>query len=668
MSTLSRREFLRISALSAAGIAVAACTQAPSAEPTEQGAQAPTATPQAAAATATPKPAEPTSNEPPILAAMVQGGQLPPMAERVPEDALVVGPGVLIPADLVDWQVGQYGGTMRFCTARTDVCAELYDANAEPELMAPGKLIAASRDEITPNLFKGFEVDADQKGITWHMRKGVKWSDGEPCTTGDVQFWYNDVLLNEEITPIPGKRYKAEAKATGDVMNLEVVDDYTFKTTFAAPGLAIVSNSSAYSDNWNNIMRPAHYMKQFHKNYANAEDLKKMLDEAKLPEAEWFRYYNQREEGTLGWTNVKCVDPNYPHLSPWKLDNVGTGVVTWNRNPYYWKVDNAGNQLPYIDQDRVEIVSNTEAVTMKILAGEVDWAREYASMVNYSLYKENEAKGGYQVNITDMHVAPLQVAFNFTYPDENWRKVVRDVRFRKALNMAIDHQKVVDTIYQGFGTPPTEITGLSYDPEGAKKLLDEMGMDQMDADGYRLGPDGKTFVFPLEVSKGYTPEQTPLCELLVEYWQDIGIKTDFKEVEATLYGTRNTGNDLFVSMGWAHTSYWRNAPRSSDFSPNTSRLWVQWHDTQGQEGEEPEPWAKRIWEIADQADTFLLSAEETKKIQDELWQLLKDNLPFVMPIDNAVYPLLGSTRLGNVPTKGWAIVASFTQEEFFFKA
>lgn len=661
MSQLSRREFLRLSALAAAGMAVVACakTQAPTAVVETKATQAP----------ATPKPEEKAAApEAPMLTELVSAGKLPALEERLPQEVMVIDAGTLIPADMVEWEVGKFGGTMRLCTARTDVCAEMYDANAEPMMIAPGKLTAASPEEIKPNLFKGFEVSDDQKTITWYMRKGLKWSDGEPCTSDDVKFWYEDVLLNTEITPTPGSGYKSRSQPAGELMKLEVVDDYTFKCIFAEPGLHMLRNFSGYSANWNSIMRPAHYMKQFHKNYANAEELKKLLDEAKLPESEWFRYYGQREEGNLGWTNVKSLDPLYPHLSPWFVENLSASMATWTRNPYYYKVDTAGQQLPYIDKERAEIVTNTEAVTMKILAGEVDWGREYASMVNYPLYKENEAKGGFQVNITQMHVAPLQIAFNFTNPDDNYRTVIRDVRFRKAMNMAIDHQKVVDTIYQGFGTPPTEITGCPYDPEGAMKLLDEMGMDKKDADGNRLGPDGKTFVFPLEVQKGYTPEQTPLCELLVEYWADIGIKTDFKEVEATLYGTRNTNNDLFVGVGWAHTSFWRTAPTGSDYTPGWTRLWSLWYSTQGKEGEEPEPWARRLWEITDQANSFLLDANGVKQISDEMFAILKEQVPFIMPIDNAVYPLLGSTKLGNVPNKGWAIVASFTQEEFFFKS
>jgi peptide/nickel transport system substrate-binding protein len=665
MNEISRREFLRISTLAAAGVAVVACAKPaePTAPPAEEKPKEKTE--EKAAPTPVPE-TEAESLEAPMLAEKVTAGSLPPLEERVPADPMTISAGTLMPTDMVDWAPGTFGGTMRFCTARTDVCAELYDANCEQPLQTPGKLIAGSADEVKPCLFKAFEISDDQTSITWYMRKGLKWSDGEPCTTEDVRFQFEDVAFNEVISPTISRDYRSRRLATGEVMDFEVVDDYTFTTTFAEPGLHLISLRSGYSANWHTFMRPFHYMKQFHKDYADPTEFKAMLDEAQLPEAEWNNFYNQKDDGTKTWVNITSQDTEYPRVSAWVLENVGTGVTTWTRNPFYFKVDDTGQQLPYIDQERIEFVSNSEAVTMKILAGEVDWAREYASMVNYPLYKENEAKGGFQVNITQMHVAPLQVAINYTNPDENWRNTVGDVRFRKAINMAIDHQKIVDTVYQGFGTPPTEVLGIEYDPDGANALLDEMGMDQRDADGWRIGLDGNTFVFPLEARQGYTPEQDAVCELLVEYWQDVGIKTDFKNIEATLYNTRSTNNDLFVDIHWAHTSFWRNAPRNSDFLPAEARLWDQWHATQGEEGEEPPDWAKELWEIADAADTFLLSEDEISEKGDRMFEILREQVTTIIPIDNAVYPLIGSTKLGNVPHTGWAIVASFNQEQFYF--
>ena len=661
---ITRRQFLHTSMITAAGLAAAACAgPMPTPMPEEEAPPAEEEEP------AEEEPAAPgvSGNQSPMLQEMVEAGELPPLEERLPQDMLVVGPGTLIPQDQVNFQVGKYGGTMRYCTARTDVCAELYDANAEPPLMAIGTLRARSIEgDIKPNLFASYEVSDDQQIITFHMRRGLKWSDGEPCTTEDVRFWYEDVLLNEEITPIPGKIFKTGNKADGELMDLNIVDDYTFTVSFAEPGLAMVEWLSRYGSHWDFMMRPAHYMKQFHVDYADADELKALLEEENLPEEEWWRYFQQRDEGTKHWVNVQSVDPDYPRLSPWKLKSRSPGVVTWDRNPYYWKVDIDGNQLPYIDELRIEIVSDSESVTLKIVGGEVDWAREYASMANYPLYKENEDKAGLNINILDMHVAPLQLAFNFTHPDEVWREVVRDVRFRKAMNMAIDHQNIVEVVYKGFGEPPTAITGLSYDPEGAEALLDEMGMDQRDDEGWRLGPDGKRFVFPLEVRKGYTPSQDAVCELLVEYWQDIGIKTEFKNVEATLYNTRADNNDLFVDMHWAHTSFWRSSPTNNDYLPFEAELWDDWHATQGAEGEEPEEWAKRLWEIADTADSYVMSPSDVEALHEEMWQILEEQVPMILPIDHAVYPLLGSKKLGNVPTSGYAILASFTQEEFFF--
>ena len=239
MTQISRREFLRVSALAAAGVAAVACakTEAPA-----------TIAPKAPEkATTAPKAVEPTKapaseNESPMLVEMVSSGTLPALDERLPQEVMTIGPGVLIPEEFLDnWEPGKYGGTMRFCTATTHVAAELYDANAEQPLIAPGRLTAASPDVVQPSLLTGFEVGDEQKSITWYMRKGLKWSDGEPCTTSDVKFYFEDVAFDPEISPTPSRDYKSRRQASGDLMTVEIIDDYTFKTTFTEPGLHLVS-------------------------------------------------------------------------------------------------------------------------------------------------------------------------------------------------------------------------------------------------------------------------------------------------------------------------------------------------------------------------------------------------------------------------------------------
>lgn len=605
--------------------------------------------------------------EAPMLSSLVKEGALPPVEQRLPKEPLVVGPGVLIPEEHLKFEIGEYGGMMRYATARTDCCAELYDAVAEPPLMTPGKLRAGKGvEDIKPNLLKKFSTSEGKRVITFYLREGMKWSDGHPVTTEDVRFWYEDVILNKELTPVFPRILRSGNRLDGKPMKLEVLGPYIFRMKFSEPGLAVLDWLSQYGTNWSSILRPKHYLKQFHPRYTPWEKLDPILKKEGLSREEWWKLFQQKDEGTLGWGMVKAVNPDYPTLSPWKLEKRAPGVVTYVRNPFYWKVDKEGNQLPYIDRLRIEIVSNSEAVTMKILSGEVDWAREYASMVNLPLYKENEKRGGFRVVFLNMHVAPIGIYFNFTHPDPVWRKVVNDVRFRKALNIAIDHKKIVDVVYKGFAKVPT-IIPAEYNPAEANRLLDEVGLNKRDTEGWRLGPDGKRFILYLEVPGGFSPEVDALCDLLVEYWQDVGIKTIFKTVEASLYWTRAQGNDLYMVMGWAHTGYWRDTPLPSDFLPNNSRLWWQWHETLGKEGEEPAPWAKRLWEITDKAASLTLPSQEMQKLKDEIFRLLYENVPFVLPVDYGIYPLIGSIKLGNVPDKGYAILASFTQEQFFFK-
>ena len=605
--------------------------------------------------------------ESPILKKLVDAGELPPVDDRVPEDPMVVGSGTLFPEEDLQFEIGKYGGTMQFTTANTSVCAELYDANNEPLLRTkPGMLKAGSIADVIPNVFKDYEISDDKTTVTFHMRKGMKWSDGEPVTTEDIRFTYEDVKLNKDITDVLGKDYRSGGVPSGDPLKLEVIDDYTFRMIADKPTLKLVEFLGRFGQTFDSLLLPSHYLKQFHKKYADPDKFAAFLKEENLSEEEWFRLFELKNECRLHWNELTRQSSDCPTLEPWVLENRSSNVVTFVRNPYYWKVDADGNQLPYIDKLRIEVLSDSEAVTLKMLAGEVSWMREYASMTNLHLYKENEDRGNFRVQPLDMHVAPLAMYFNMSYEDETWREVVQDVRFRKAMNIAINHEQIVDLVYNGFGEVPDMIPA-QYDPEAAKALLDEMGLDEMDGEGFRLGPDGKRFILPIQAATGFTPEQDDLVELLVQYWQDVGIKADYQTMSRSLFTEQQSANEHQFRLAWAPSAFWRNTPDRYGWGADQNVAWNDWWTSNGARGEEPPQWAKRALEIKDMAATYLLSPEKMEELQEEQFKIIRERIPFVMPIDHGQYPIVVSNELGNIPTGGQAIMASWTQEQFFFK-
>jgi len=599
-------------------------------------------------------------NEAPMLKAKVAAGLLPPVEERLPEEPFVVGPGVLLPEDELDFEVGQYGGTLRSVHLSPEWSPDVFVMEDEPLVMGPG----LTGENIRGNVLKSFEVSKDQRIFTFHMREGLKWSDGVPVTTEDVLFAYEDVLLNKELTPVFPRWMRAGNKASGEPMKLEVIDDYTFRISFAEPyGGFPVQLAICQWRGYTDLLKPKHYLKQFHPRYTPLEKLKPLIKEEGFGEDEWWSLFTLKDITNWEITHSEAV--GFPTLTPWVPVKVTPKVHVYERNPYYFKVDEKGNQLPYIDKIRSELVADTEMMTMKVIAGEVDFLYEALALEKVPLLKENEKKGGYRTVILDSHTWPATIYLNLTYEDPVWRKVVRDVRFRKALNMSINREEIIDNLWLGFGASPPESIPSVYDPEKANQLLDEMGLDKRDAEGWRLGPDGKTFVIPFEIC-GRTSEMIPTTELVAEYFKSVGIKTTIKTIDPSLRNQRNAANQLKATVERNHGPIWWLRATANWYLPDTwGPLWNLWFTTNGKEGEEPPAEVKRFVDLV--LASMVVSPEERQKIIDEYERILYDNIFFIVPVEKEKRPDIAAANLGNVAHGGASIGACFGAEQFFFK-
>jgi peptide/nickel transport system substrate-binding protein len=601
-----------------------------------------------------------------MLAELVKAGKLPPVDERLPEEPFVVGPGVLITEqDLPDWQPGRYGGTLRGAHFRVNWDPDVFVMMNEPLLIAPGIGVQGIRG----NIVKDFEVSDDNKVFTFHLRKGLKWSDGQPVTTEDVRFTYEDVLLNEEITPVFPARMRTGGTTTGEPMKLEILDDYTFRITFSAPYGGFLRQLTI--EKWvgySELLRPAHYLKQFHPKYTPMEQLKPLLQEQNLGEDQWVQLFNLKD--CINWelTNRQCI--GFPVLTPWMIVEGPENALTFERNPYYFKVDTEGKQLPYIDKIVTALVENAEAVTLKILTGEVDFMRETTALAKLPLYKENEEKAGFRVVLLDMHVDPTGLIINRTYNDPTWRSVVGDVRFLQAVSMAINRQEIIDSIYYGFASLPLKTVGeelSQYNPDRANALLDEMGLDKRDADGFRLGPDGKTFTILLEHG-AHAPDIPLVAELIAEHLKKVGLKVLVKQIDPQLWGQRANANELQATMIWTDDQGWDDRwTRLALCQGGGSRLWCLWDETAGQQGEEPPEWVKKGLELNAKRWTTIPGSEEYNQIVEQELAWHRENLPIITMVENVKYAMIASRRLGNIPSSGYAIAANFSGEQFFFK-
>ncbi|HET6485833.1 MAG TPA: ABC transporter substrate-binding protein [Spirochaetia bacterium] len=599
-----------------------------------------------------------TFKQSPMLDDLVKSGKLPPVKDRLPKHPLVVGLGTDMSAtDLPDWQVGKYGGTERMPRIWPTADYGMFIQDNQPIIRGVG----LAQEPFYGNVVESYDVSADQKTFTFHMRDGMKWSDGQPVTSDDVRFTYEDFLLNKDLTPVFPTWLRSGNVGTGDPCKMAFPDPYTFSITFSQPYgafptmLADTLGWRGYTE----LIKPKHYLKNYHTKYTALSKMAAEIQKDGFKEGEWWQLFNKKD--CTNWEVFTEDAIGFPSLSPWIAKTITQQTIIMERNPYFWKVDTAGNQLPYIDTLRSDLLSDVKNVTMKIISGEVDHSYEFGTLPQLPLYKENQAKAGYNMNFYLMHRTEADFLLNFTYPDPVWKKVVSDVRFRQALNKAVKYSDIVENVYFGFAKVPYTVPG-SYDPAGANKLLDEMGLNKKDADGFRLGPDGKRFTIPIEIQAYF--DTIPKCaEIVAENWKAVGLYTTVKVNEASLQNSRQSANQVAVYFQWPLRAdvWWAVWITPWDSSP----LWQLWFNTGGKQGEEPPAAMKECYDLLQKM--YVVSPAEREKLHTQFLKNVADNLWYGITAEDIQYLVMTNKNMGNVAKQGFGIASQFSGEQFFFK-
>ncbi|HRA65393.1 MAG TPA: ABC transporter substrate-binding protein [Caldilinea sp.] len=643
-------------------LVLAACGGAPAAPP----ADAPAVDAPAAEAPAAAAPSGEMAMEAPSLAEAVAAGTLPPLEDRLPKVPFVVGPGVLLSeANVPNWAPGQYGGTMNSAHSVADWSPDVFVMMNEPLLQAPDLSVQG----IQGNVLESFEVSDDNTVFTFKMREGLKWSDGEPVTTEDVRFTWENIYGNEKLfaTGVPA-RFRTGYDPAGDPMTLDIMDDYNFTLTSTGPYGGFLRNITI--EGWNGyteLINPAHVLKQWHPDFTPIEDMKADLEANNLTD-EWWQLFSQQKR-CQSWdvTRARCI--GYPTLTPWiSVQPESPGIMVFERNPYYFKVDTEGKQLPYIDKIVSVQVEDVEMVNQRVLSGDVDFLRESTALIKVPLYKENEEKGGFRTVLTDMHVDSSMLYLNQTFNDETWRKVAQDIRFRKALSHAIDRQEIIDSVYYGLAEMPMVSVGeenSTYDVDAANALLDEMGMTERDANGMRM-VDGKPFSILLEHG-AHAPDLESVAELVSEQLKDVGIDLQVKRIDPQLWDQRNLANELQATMFWGHDQGWDSDYTGSDSFNRTARAWHLWHQTNGAEGEEPPQWVKDMYALDVARWSSVSGSDEFNQLKEDSFAWVRENLPAITIVEKVKYPMIAAANLRNVAEGGYAIASNFAGEQLWFE-
>jgi peptide/nickel transport system substrate-binding protein len=474
--------------------------------------------------TATPPPM-PTYGESPMLAEEVKAGQLPPVEERLPANPRVI--------KTLTAEEGVYGGELRvgFTGTSPEWGGLLYIAAWEG-------LVQWTPDfnGYEYNLAENIEINSDVTEYTIHLRQGLKWSDGEPYTADDIMFYINDVMFNPDLSP-SGPIADWLPTNMAQWFRAEKLDDFTVKFIFPRT----YGTFMFWLAGWQGrmfTMYPKHYLMQYHKKYnPNVDELVK----ADGTVTDWMALFFKQGPDTWGnpgryYTNVD-LPTLYPYITTQPL---GTGTqLRMARNPYYWKVDERGNQLPYIDTILGISYQDNESKTLAMLNGDLDWNGDYDS-TNRVLYHDAMAAGKpiqikYPVsdgaNVCSIH-------FNQTLSDTVKAEVYGSKDFRIGMSYAINRTEVIEILFDGQGEPaqvaplkgsPFYIEGMDtqyteYDVAKANEYLDKV-LPNKGADGFRLGSDGKKFTvnFIVQNDLGFGTFYVQLAELLKGYWNAVGV-------------------------------------------------------------------------------------------------------------------------------------------------
>ncbi len=582
-------------------------------------------------------------HEAPELRLKVAAGELPPVEERLPEEPLVDKPFE---------EVGIYGGTLRLgmCSAAMWFPASIFTM----EYML---LMDRKAEKVVPNIAKDWEFSDEGKTLTLYLRKGMKWSDGAPFTADDILFYWKDVILNDEITPVKPKEWSPGGK----LAIVEKVDDYTVSFHFSKPYWSIVwyLSGTTCKGGQNYIFLPKHALEKYHINYnPQADELAKENNYD-----HWWQLFNVKRDFWF----IKQPNPDIPSLGPWVTKQIIPEGVVYERNPYYFKIDTAGNQLPYTDTIKATIFGNTEVLVLRMVSGEYDY-QPYGSMIdNYPVLMEGAEKGGYKVWLGPSFYVSIPgyiVSQNYT-EDPIIAEILRDVRFRRALSLAIDREEINELLFLGKGTPQQITVHPScsfykeewarsyaeYDPERANQFLDEMGMDKRDKEGYRLRPDGEPFSLIILHDVTIKVEQS---ELIKGYWEAVGIKTFVKVGSQSYLATCfAAGTYMIGTWGTGQTaeSVIATGMNTRIKGHFFARQWMTWWNTKGEKGEEPPEEAKRMWSLYDEAP--FLSDEEKNKALQEVFDIWAENIWEIGTVAWIPLPAIANVNLGNVDTDSY---------------
>ncbi|MBB45035.1 MAG: peptide ABC transporter substrate-binding protein [Rhodospirillaceae bacterium] len=607
-------------------------------------------------------------SESPLLSKMVKDGKLPPVESRLPRTPRII--------DFAsrNLEIGKFGGTIKMLMARAKDARQMTVYGYARLLIYKPKTF-----EFQPDILESFDVIQGKRFI-FNLRPGHKWSDGHSFTAEDFRYWWEDVANNPKLSPVgPPKVMKVDGK----LPQFRILNNLSIQYEWEKPNPDFLAALAGASPLY--IYRPAHYMRQFHEDFTSNSELQKLVTTAK--QRNWAALHNKMD-------NLYRNDNiDLPVLQPWVcISKSSSNRLRFKRNPFFHRIDPKGQQLPYIDEFIFGIASN-KLISAKTGTGEVDLQARYLRFDDYTFLKKGEDRSPYSTRLwTAAKGSHLALFPNLNHNNKVLRSIMQDVRFRRALSMAVNRYEINQVIYYGLAIEGnnTVLPGSPlYKPhyrskwaqlnlKSANQLLDDMGLLKRDSRGIRLLPDGNPLNLIIETA-GESTEQTDILELIHDSWLKIGIKIYSKPSQRNVFRNRIFSGETAISI-WSGIENGLASANSSpaEFAPTTQQLlqwpkWGQHFETGGKAGQIPnDPFALELLKLYRD-----WRAEPVFTKRKDIWEKVLDihteQVYSIGLIAGVLQPVVVSNNLQNVPIKGiynWNPGAHFgiySPDTFWFK-
>jgi peptide/nickel transport system substrate-binding protein len=586
--------------------------------------------------------------ETPMFADKVKAETLPPIVRRIPEQPFVVK------TFAGDDGPGRQGGQITMLVVATRDTGMMMIYSYTRLIVYDGTF------KLQPDILESYEQE-EEREFTFKLRAGHKWSDGHPFTTEDFRFFWEDIVNNNELSPTGPP---LELLVDGKPPKVEIIDERTIRYSWDAPNpYFIQSQPRAYPLP---LFAPAHYLKKFHPRYTDAAAIASAAKGGQQ-RATWVQIFRR--------VNAMFTNDNadMPSLNPWVLNTPPPSQrYIFVRNPYYHRIDEKGQQLPYADRV-IFAVTDASLIAAKAGLGEADLQARWLKIRDYTFLRNSAKTSGVRVRLWEIGSgSQLALYPNLNTNDAAWRNLFRDPRFRRALSMAIDREELNQVVYVGLATPSNNTIMSSselfkpeyatkwaeYDLKAASKLLDEIGLTKRDASAFRLLPDGRSATIVVE-SQSELTEETDGLKLIADHWKKIGIRMLIKPQTHENFWLRAVSGEammtayggLFMAVPTPNTSPW-------ELAPTTQRglQWPKWgmyiesRGTQGEKCDMPE--ARKL---LDDVKDWEHATDETgrRKAWEKILQTNADEVFSIGTVNGMRQPIVVGPKIRNVPKEGF---------------